>query len=513
MTTMRKILPCVLLILLGLMLCAPASAETHVLDPIFASVEVPDSYIVLTSDNLSEYSDWLASRDMNMEDVANDFIKRGVLLQCWTAEYDACFELTAVQNDRAKTIFDVNEQSESIRRSYRTGHYPDNTLSENGYDYTASDWKNTGNGRFLVLRYTRRDSGEVLYRGFMRRTIRNGYEITLDMQIHGRSATNKDNNNLNKIWDTFRFIEIKPLTASASAKLNITTVPPAQTKEQSFDIRGTAAEGVKLTAVTMGLSYPDPILAEVTVPKNGKFTLPIKLPKEGVFLVTLTAEHMGEVVQELAYPVTYQSTLLVVNVTSAIPAVVTEDEFTISGTGEPGASIQVFVNSEAAFTKRVTSAGRFKLDIDTSEEGEYEIVLVFSKKNLADQRLTYTFSRQWTEADMIKQLRKQAVKPGYSNLVRKIEGYAGSIMGYNAYLMNVTQSGDDYILRMALNKRGDTYSNIIIVVSAEQPSFNIGDRMMMYGTCVGMSQSNQIEEGEAAENYPCFELLLLASLD
>ena len=47
----------------------------------------------------------------------------------------------------------------------------------------------------------------------MRRTIRNGYEIDFDMQIYGRSTTNKDNTNLNKIWETFTFVEVLPPAA------------------------------------------------------------------------------------------------------------------------------------------------------------------------------------------------------------------------------------------------------------------------------------------------------------
>lgn len=92
-------------------------------------------------------------------------------------------------------------------------------------------------------RYTRRDNGEILYRGFMRRTIRNGYEIDFDMQIYGRSTTNKDNTNLNKIWETFTFVEVLPLPPKASARILITDEPPAETNEQEFEIEGHRGRG------------------------------------------------------------------------------------------------------------------------------------------------------------------------------------------------------------------------------------------------------------------------------
>ena len=56
--------------------------------------------------------------------------------------------------------------------------------------------------------------------------------------------------------------------------------------------------------------------------------------------------YQGEEVAELAYPGTYQRTLLTVNFTSKPGDTVTEDEVEIAGTAEPSASIQVFLNGE-----------------------------------------------------------------------------------------------------------------------------------------------------------------------
>ena len=493
------------------LLCVPAMAETYVLDDIRSTVDVPDSYIVLTPGNLSVYADWLASRGTSEEATASDMATRGVQLQCWTSEYDACFELTAVQTDQSKNIFDVNEQTTAVRGQYRLSHYPNNDFAAEGYEFSSADWKNTDEGRFLVMRYLKRNSGEIEYRGFMRRTIRNGYEITLDMRVYGRALTNKDNTALNKIWDAFHFVEVLSLPPAASAKINITKAPPIETNEASFTLEGTAAQGVKLTAVVMRLSNPDPTLFEVTVGKSGKFKLPIKLPKEGVFMITVTGEYQGEDVVELAYPVTYQHTLLMVNVTSAVPETTTGGTLSILGDSVAGASIQVFVNNESYLHKKVTAAGKFKIDIDTAAEGVYDIVLAFSKQGLSDRRVSYTVTRQWSETDTIKKLAKDAINPGYTNLVKKIAGYDGRIMGYKAYLLSSSSSGDEWILKMALTKKGDNYSGIILVTTSEEPLFAIGTRVMMYGTCVGMSIP--AEDDTNAESYPCFELLLFTSLE
>ena len=508
---MRKAILCLLLFLL-MLIGVPALAETYVFDELYATMEMPEGYIVLTAANLADYADWLEARGSSTEETANDFLSRGVLLQAWTEENDACFELRAVQNDRSASIFDVNEQTTDVRGTYRTSHYPKNEYE--GYEFTTSEWKNTDNGRFLVLRYTRRDNGEILYRGLMRRTIRNGYEIDFDMQIYGRSVTNKDNTNLNKIWETFTFVEVLPMPPRASARIIISDEPPVETNEQDFEIEGTASEGVSLTAVVMGLSYPEPIVTEATVGKNGKFSLPIRLPREGVFLITITGEYQGEEVVELAYPVTYQRTLLTVNFTTKPGTTASQDEIEFAGTAEPSASIQVFLNGEDVLSKKVTSAGKFSFSLDVEEEGSYEAVLVFSKKGLADRRFTFNFNRKWTQEDMMDYLNKQAISPSYSQLVRKMQEYEGRIMDYKAYITDISQSGDVYIIRMALNRKNSEYSNIILVTSDEAPSFQVDERVMMYGTCAGMSLSTGVEgEEDDNESYPCFELLMFASLE
>ena len=199
------------------------------------------------------------------------------------------------------------------------------------------------------------------------------------------------------------------------------------------------------------------------------------------------------------------------NVPTPPPSVVTTSTVTISGTGEPGANIQIFVNNADVGMKKVNSAGKFTVDIATPAEGSYEVVLAFSKKDLAGRRITYQFVRQWSEADMLKEIKSQAIKPGYNTLISKMKGYEGRIMGYQCYLVDVTESGADWIARMAITKRGNDYISNILVICKEKPNIPIGGQVMMYGTCVGMSLPE--EDADDQTSYPCFELLLFASLD
>ncbi len=510
---MRKAFWWLAMLVTAWLVCSPAMAEIYIIDDLYARIDIPDEYIVLTEQNLPNYAQWLEARGSGMEETLQDFERRGVQMQAWSEDFDLCFELRATQSQQTEMIFDVNEQSEAVRRDYRTSHYPNNEYE--GYDFSSSEWKNTGdNGRFLVLKYIKRDSSEVLHRGFMRRTIRNGYQIDFDMQVHGRSATDKDNAKLNKIWDTFDFIEVLPLPPKAAARIAITDEPPEETNKKSFSIEGTAEPGVRFTGVVMRLNDPEPVVLEAVASKNGKFEMPITLTKDGVYVITLTAEYQDEEVMELVYPVTYQSSLLAVDFTTKPGEVATSDSIKFAGKGEPGASIQVFVNSEAVMTKKVTAEGKFSLTIETEAEGPYEVALVFTKKNLADRRFTFHFTRKWTDADMMDYLKKQSISPTYAQLTKGMEKYEGRIMAFKAYILDVSPSGDEYIVRMALNRKNGNYRNIILVTTGQEPTFEVGERVMMYGTCEGMSLSTgTVDDDVEEESYPCFALLLFGSLE
>ena len=229
-----------------------AQAEVYVLDEIYGTIDIPETYpIVISPKNLDVYATWLETQGKDLEAVRADMTSRGVLLQCWAEDEQTCLEITATQDDRIIGIFDVNQQTEDMRASYRLSHYPRNEYLSQGYDFSSSSWTKLEGDRFLALKYVLRDGGEVLRKGFMRRTIYNGYEITLDMQVFGRNATDKDNNALNKVWKTLSFVETMPLPPVASAKINITATPPEETNERDFHIKGTAASGVSFTAVVI----------------------------------------------------------------------------------------------------------------------------------------------------------------------------------------------------------------------------------------------------------------------
>ena len=64
---MKKQMLFALLVVLGVFLCAAASAQTFTFDEIHATCEVSDDYILLTPDNLVEHPEWVSNQGTTVE--------------------------------------------------------------------------------------------------------------------------------------------------------------------------------------------------------------------------------------------------------------------------------------------------------------------------------------------------------------------------------------------------------------------------------------------------------------
>ena len=324
---MRK--SCFILVLAALLLLAlPALAQEVMLDTIHAKVTIPDNYVVITRDSLTAFEDFLMNKGIDVNDAALQWRAEGVLAQAWHPDGDAMLQITAVEDEEAKTYFDIDQQTVATRAVYRKAHLSGEKFKPLGITYSSAEWKKTNQyGRFLMLRYTMKTGGEVQRRGFARKTIRNGYTIMLDYQVFGRKLANKDDAALNKIIGTWHFTQVLSMPASAAAKIVVNNPPPEQTNTNAFTYSGTAEAGMELTCVvTRMASMSDTMVLTETAAKNGKFSVKVTLPDEGVYLMTVTVEKNGEVTEELVYPtITSDKSTLPVNFHSKLPAQIGED--------------------------------------------------------------------------------------------------------------------------------------------------------------------------------------------
>lgn len=525
-TTVFALVLLVLLLLVG----STALAESFTFDTVHATCEVSDDYIILTPANLSLHPEWLANRGLTLEDTLAKWEKRGVLLQAWNQEGDMCIEISAVQDEHALTYWDINAVTTDDRYVYRTSHLKDLWYTEDGYEFLTTEWKNTQiRGRFLLMEYTRTAPGDT-YAGYMRRTVRNGYTITLECQVYGRKPKAADSNALDKVLGTWEFslITDKPtnlaLPSSSSAdssetasaqqplvttKTAFTSKPPAETATGSFKVAGTTEPSAHLIGVLMRMSTPGSTLLEVDADKKGKFNFDVQLPSEGVWNMTITATLGDQVIEEIMFDnvITYSKNLLYVNLDEPLPTVLTEDKLVISGTTVGSTKVQCIVGDSYNKTLTATAAGSFKFTIDTSLEGTYDIVLTFEKKNYDMRRLTASATRTLTEEESRQRFRDAAVKPAYSNLVEKITGYTGRILTYSMYVTDImpTAAGDQWVIFMAMDYSAKSgYKNYVAVTTSQEPQLEIGSQHRLYGKCTG---TWEVQSEGSVKYYPCIDLL------
>ena len=502
---MRKKYLFVVLTLALAAVCLPAAAQSFSFDSIHASFEIPDGkYTIYTADSLTPLADL---EGVSPEDLQSQWAEQGVLLQAWSKERDVCFQLTAVKDADAEKYFDIDAQTAATRAAYRKRHLSGDEFKAQGITYSSAEWKKTSQyGRFLMLKYSMKKGGEVVSRGYARKTIRNGYTITLDMQVFGRNLKGADNTALNKIISTWHFTQTLDLPASAAAKISVSEPPPTQTNSGAFTMSGTAEPGMTLTGVVMTWTSTDAVqVVSDTASKSGKFSLDFSLPSEGSYMLGVTVVKDDVETEYLTYSITYNKTLIPVNFIKGMPASLTTDKLEISGTSMKGGQIQCIVN-EKNKTVRVGSNKKFSFSIDTSEQGHYSIVLVFSKKGYETQRFPFELERTFSESEIREKARDAAVKPSYNNLVKKLDGYDGRILTYNAYVTRIEKNGDQWLVFMAMTKTKTGYKDVFVVSTAQEPvNLTPETQVRVYGTCIGGYLMTEADGTDA--ELPMLELI------
>ncbi len=531
---MRKIVFALIVLGLCLAVALPGLCQVIALEKISATVEISDSYTILTPETMEHYVDFLQRKGTALDIELQAFQAEGILLQAWGPDGDTCLQITALEDVDAQAYFDIDQQTPTVRAKYRREHLDGEAFQALGISYDSAEWKNTkAYGRFLMLKYVQRIGGKVDHRGFARRTIRNGYTITVDYQVFGRSIKAKDNNALNDVMDTWRFLKVLPISSagtsintgtsantgtntdagtgtdtgaviiSASQKTQITAAPPEQTNNASFTVKGITEPGAQISGSVMRMLTNEQVQVSDTANRSGAFSLPVTLPQEGVYTMAFTVTLNDVDIDDLSFQITYDKTLLPLVFDKNFPEEITSDKLTLSGTTDKGVLAECTVNGKTT-RKTVGGNGKFSFTIDTSEEGNYSIDLVFSKEGLASQKTSFFGTRVLSDNELEADVRAEAIKPAHTNLTSKIKGYTGRVMGYNAYVMRIEKAGDDWLVYMAFRRIKSAYQDIIIVRTSEEPSLTVDSQVKMYGRCTGMMQ---VQDDSGTEEYPAFDLL------
>ena len=301
--------------------------------------------------------------------------------------------------------------------------------------------------------------------------------------------------------------------APTTANIKVTKAPPAETNTGKFTVEGTCDPYTHLVGVMIRMMGSEPVIFQTDASRRGAFSMSVQLPQEGSWMMTLTAEKDGKVLEEqvLSDHVTnYQNNLLVVNLDNDLPAemVLTGDTLVISGTTVRQTTVQCIVSGGYDKQIRTNNSGKFSFKLDTSTVGTYDIALVFTKKNYATRRFTCKATRSMDEGEMRAKALDTAVKPNYTTLIQKTKNYTGRVMTYEMYAVSSEQAGDRWLLFMAQRKTDAGYQDMVVISMPEEPQFEEGSLHRMYGVLAGTYQVQDSVNGD--QYYPCFDLLFWA---
>ena len=502
-------LAAVIALFCGSAMAATATTTEYSLGAIFAKLSLADSYIVLREENLESHEEIQHALNTTAEGMKQDWQERGVLLQAWVPDLDACLEIRARQDEDAAQYFNIDAQTTSTRSVYRSAQMKSEAYKNQGYDIKSAEWFRTSHDiRFLQIRYKRNVNGLITW-GYAEKTVRNGWTVVLDYQVYGRGLKAKDLNSLRKATRTVEFTQTLDTPAKASGILNFSEFPPMETNTSSFTVEGTTNPGAHLIGVIMKYANPTPTRIETDAGKSGKFKMNVKLPEEGIWLMTLTVELNGQTIGEHVFDTTtYQKTLLPVTLNAEVPEQFENDEFVLSGKTTKGVTLQCIVTGgrkDYDKTVRTNNTGRFTFKIPTDTQSQYTVMLVLSKKNYDTRRFTWTANRTLTEKDSRNQIKAQAVKPAYSTLNRKMDAYTGRVMGYKVTITEIQHVGNEYIVFAAMTKtEKGNLKGIIVITTGEEPGFAAGSEQTFYGRLTGY---HEIQNGDGTEKIPSFDLL------
>lgn len=487
---MRKLCLAVLLMMLCLM--GVALGDDYAFNNIFMSLSVPNGVYDTqwTPETLDAHSDEIVARGYTVEGLRRQFEDEGILLMAFDDDNDRVFVVTAVVDEQSKEIYDINEQTSSVRATYRSNHSNGTYCGDLGYKFESCEWKNFGDeqGRFLMLKYVLRQDGEVAYKGLWRRTVRNGYTITLDMRSIGRNVKSADINALNKIQDTVSFTTI---TGAPEAPLTMafTAPPPAVANTDTFVIKGSTRSGAQVRAAFYSFRRSDKAtVVTTTADSKGSFALEITLPSQDLYngIVTSTVNEgtANEEMVEHTFSVEYDEGLLPVSFTSDFPEFFTGDSFKYTGTTLTGVTIQVNVNGENT-TKKTGNNRTFAFTVDTSKEGTYKIQVTFTKKDYDTRIIDYVVERQMDEEQRKAYTRDQSTSPEYASLSSKTDNYMDKIVRYKGYVTAQEEVAGEWVITFATKKTGEKYANIIMVTNDEKVPYDSSTQLTLYGTVTG----------------------------
>jgi len=448
------------------------------LDSVYAMMRFPDPWLVLTPASLPVYAGILREAGMDPDTMEARFAEECIVAEGWSDTFDDSYRLMVNEDERSHTLFDISRATGPERKSIASSFTSARTGSPANLRYQEADWSKTdAMGWVLYLRYNVMEGDVITARGVQYFTIRNGKNYILDWLVGARRVTNRDLARFKEILGGLSFTEGLEIPLP-SARLSMYGGFPKETGKAELRLEGfTEPEAALL--LTRDTDSGRQTLTVGSANRKGEFTLDVTLPEQGEFTLTLTAEKEGYAEASLTGLLTFQAGWLAVNIDELPGPVYDKPTYRLAGTAPIGANIQILAGDRPAIQRKVGADGRFAVELDTGQPGEYSITLVVSLKGFNDRRIDIAFSRVASEGEERSTLKAGVKRATYAQLLRAPENFVGEVMTFTGEVTEISLGPEVWFLRLNVSRTKGAMWPMVLVCDAD-PGLAQGVRITFF---------------------------------
>lgn len=442
----------------------------------------PSGWTVVTPDTVDKHFKYFSEET---PEIAAQLMRAdGIHAAAFSSAGDAVLRVIAVPGGQAASQFyDIERYSAAMRSAIADSFLDKDAWTLTGYRYTEADWTNKeGQGRMLHLSYSVRYGEDIIARGKQAYTIRNGMEITLDLQVTGRQISTEDE----RAYNAFLADTSLPTSAEEAAPLLpvglvFTATVPEETHVAKVTFRGETTKAALVSAWVIPEDGDAYNIGQIQAGGGGTFKLEIELPSEGEWRIYVKSELEGYAISEEAFWIDYDAKRLPVTFTEMPEGDVYDSQIYITGKTISGVTIQC-MEGDKNYKKTTGSDGSFSFKLDRTIVGDRKVVLSFTKKNYDNRRFDVEFNRQWTREDYVKQLSSQVQSLSFANLTERAEKYIGRLVAYKGTVLDVSSAGERVYVQLGMkqDKEGKWTERIIAVADGMEVLVATGDSVTLY---------------------------------
>ena len=500
-----------LIVLLLVLSCGAACAQTIAMPEQGLTFEYPDSWLVVSPQLAMVYAPLLEENGIDSAQLSQDLEEQGVLSRAYRQDFRQHMSVIVRADDLSGEIFDSVDISEEQRRELRR-MAENNTIFETTGNRTQDvQWQKENGEYWMYIHYVRTFADEVTGRGLRYLTVKNGMYVMLDWQIDSGRFGNRD---LNSFRARTHDLTVNKIADAPARTVRLTAEIPQETTVSDLIITGKATANAELIAQTPDARGEMQLLSVGQAGQSGSFSLLVPLEEEGTFDIMLTAIVEGMEPASVSGTVSYSAKTLPVTLGGIEDGgvhTVTSDKTTISGSTLAGTQMQL-VTPFGVSKKRAANDGTFAFELTTQDEGEYHYTLILDKDGFNQRRYPFTLARVMTDDQEKASVRKTAEKISYKQLQRDLDENRGKVMSLYGPVSEVSQSGSSYYIRMQFNKGIDSaWYNPVVIVAKEDMGAKVGDMITVVCEVAGVFEE-QDSQGEPVM-VPRFNLLFVDKVE